>query len=750
MKLSNYQIIDFLDFDPEFDGTEVLWRAITPVKIESYKTDVIVTIPFQKQVPGIEIIPDRTTEAVNYRLRLRAYSDKMIRVSMDMGNGFPEDSEMMEWHPAMVIEPLSIRKEEKEWLVVDSNGLTRALFSFVEVEIEHWSDLLPAPEPTLNVTFYPDGKNAIPLSAYDQFFPARHEAFALAFVEKNDKIDRTTFSLAAGYDECFAGTGERFTKLDLSGKTMQLVNQDGQGVNNKRCYKNVPFFLSSRMYGAFIHTSAPMKLSIADHSSKSVQVLIEDASVDFFLMTGNDVNELLYQYRSITGFPTMPPLWSYGVWMSRMSYFSADEVNDICDRLRKENFPCDVIHMDTGWFRTDWLCEWKFNPERFPNPVKFISNLKKKGFKVSLWQMPYIASEAEQHDEAVANRYIGPVEEKLQQGGSNFSALDYAGTIDFTYPKAVKWYKGLLRDLLEMGVVCIKTDFGENIHQNARYHGMSAHLLNNLYGLLYQKAAYEITKEVTGDGIVWARAGWAGCQRYPVHWGGDAAASWEGLAGSLKGGLHLGLSGFAFWSHDVPGFHGVPNFMNSIIPDKLYMRWTQFGVFTSHIRYHGTSKREPYEFPAIADLVRKWFILRYALIPYIVRESEKCTQNGLSVLRPLICHHANDRTVWHIDDQYYFGDYLIVAPVMNDEDVRDVYLPEGEWIHLFTGDRYEGATWLQAMETPLEQMPVWIKKGTTLPLYLEPVSNTDEMEMEKVQKVVIDSGFTGIFNLLNL
>ena len=192
-----------------------------------------------------------------------------------------------------------------------------------------------------------------------------------------------------------------------------------------------------------------------------------------------------------------------------------------------------------------------------------------------------------------------------------------------------------------MGVVCIKTDFGEEIHMDATYHDMSPEKLNNIYGLLYQKAAFEVTKEVTGDGIVWARAGWAGCQRYPLHWGGDSACSWDGMAGSLKGGLHIGLSGYGFWSHDVPGFHGVPDFMNSVIPDDLYVRWTQFGVFTSHLRYHGTSKREPYEYPAISAIVRKWLKLRYALIPYLLKQSELTTKSGYPVLRAMLFHRNN-------------------------------------------------------------------------------------------------------------
>jgi alpha-D-xyloside xylohydrolase len=383
--------------------------------------------------------------------------------------------------------------------------------------IDHWSDLLPAPEESLELAFYPDGVKEIRISAYDQFFPARQDAFALAFVEKNGLCQRTTLSFEAQHDEKFVGTGERFTKMDLSGHTFQLKNQDGQGVNNRRTYKNIPFYLSSRMYGLFMHTSAHSKISLADHTTRSVQLLTEEPALDLFLIGGLTPEEILYEYRRLTGFPTVLPLWSFGTWMSRMSYFSADEVNAICKRLRDEDYPCDVIHIDTGWFITDWLCEWKFNPERFPEPKQFIKDLRENGFKVSLWQMPYIAAQAAQHDEAMAEKFMCRLKKSEQQGGSNFSALDYAGTIDFTYPKAVEWYKNLLRNLLEMGVVCIKTDFGEEIHMDAEYHSMKPEFLNNLYALLYQKAAFEVTKEVTGEGIVWARAGWAGCQRYPLH-----------------------------------------------------------------------------------------------------------------------------------------------------------------------------------------------------------------------------------------
>ncbi|WP_321285985.1 alpha-xylosidase [uncultured Sunxiuqinia sp.] len=746
MKQTNYQLFDFMDFDPAMSGREILWKACAPVSLEVDGTDVVFEIPFQKQKVSNDIEPDKETPRKIYSLRIRAYGSKIVRLAIGFETAAMPDSVMLDMHPELQLNPLHVEKTDKEWLIKDARGVLKASLNRQPIELDFWSDLVPAPEETLDLKLYPDGIKEVKLSAYDQFFPARHDAYALAVVEDNGKFDRTTLSFLAQPDEKFVGSGERFSKLDLSGQTFQLKNQDGQGVNNRRTYKNVPFLMSSRMYGIFMHTSAHGKLSVTDHSTRSVQLLVEEPAIDVFLIGGDEPEEILKGYRQLTGFPTMLPKWSFGTWMSRMTYFSEEEVTEICNRLRKEDFPCDVIHLDTGWFRTDWLCEWKFNPERFPDPKRFVQNLRNDGYKVSLWQMPYIAAEAEQLEEAHDNNYMCKVNEVKQQGGSNFSALDYAGTIDFTYPKAVEWYKELLKELLEMGVVCIKTDFGEDIHMDADYHAMSPDKLNNLYALFYQKAAYEITKEVTGDGIVWARSGWAGCQRYPLHWGGDSACSWDGLAGSLKGGLHIGLSGFGFWSHDVPGFHGVPNFMNSVVPDDLYVRWTQFGVFSSHLRYHGTSKREPYEYPAISGIVRKWLKLRYALIPYLLEQSEKTTQTGFPVLRALIFHHPKDKMCWHIDDQYYFGDDFMVAPVMNRENKRDVYVPEGEWVNLFSGELTQGNRWLNDFECPLDEMPVWVKKGAQISVYPHHVSNTDEIDLAKTKKLVFAETYTGIVN----
>lgn len=748
MKPTNYHLFDFMDFDQDLQKDESLWKAYKPIAVEENGGDIHITVPFQKQMLANDMAPDTGAPRENHTLIIRQYEPGITRVFMSFNGEPPGDtSEMLQMSDRVKRVPLHAEMKDGQWLITDNGGTLRAVVNMREPQLDRWSELLPDPQETLDMRFFPDGKREVRLAAYDHFSPPRYDALPLGYCKTGGEIDRATLSFECKLNECFAGTGERFAKMDLSGQTFFLKNQDGQGVNNRRTYKNIPFYLSSRMYGVFYHTTAHSKLSLAGVSSRSVEYMSDLGPVDAFIIGGDTVEQILRGYRDLTGYPSMPPLWSFGVWMSRMTYFSADEVNGICDRLRGEHYPCDVIHLDTGWFKTDWLCEWKFNEKRFPDPKKFVQDLLKKGFKVSLWQLPYVAEDAEQIDEARSNNYICRLTKQQDSEGSNFSALDYAGTIDFTSEKATEWYKGLLKRLLDMGVKCIKTDFGENIHMDAVYENMKPELLNNLYALLYQKAAYEITKEVTGDGIVWARSAWAGCQRYPLHWGGDSCSSWEGLAGSLRGGLHFGLSGFAFWSHDVPGFHTLPNFMNSVVSDDVYMRWTQFGVFSSHIRYHGTNKREPWHYPNIAAAVKRWWKLRYKLIPYILRESEKATRSGSAIVQALVFHHPEDNNCWHIDDEYYFGDDFLVAPVMSSDNCRDIYLPEGEWTEFFTGDRFDvknGGIWIKNVETPLERMPVFVRRGAVIPVYPYDVDSTDDMDLDKTEYITIDDDFKGM------
>ena len=804
MKQTNYHLFDFMDFDPALQRDERLWKAYAPTQVTEHDGDIIVTIPYQQQKRQEDMAPDDTMPQQAYDLIIRAYEPNILRLFTTMtGDEMVEQDDMLQMAPAIRRVPLTLRPiaagdgleataeggGRSGYDIVAADGTKRGTIDLSAPVLDHWSDLLPPTQPAPDITLYPDGDEAKPVALSDDHFsPPRYDALPLGFVNCGHDAgaagpERATISFRCEADECFAGTGERFRKMDLSGQTFQLKNQDGQGVNNRRCYKNIPFYLSSRLYGAFYHTSDYCKLSLADHSTRSVQFLCDRATLDVFLIGGRTPEEILKGYRGLTGFPQMPPLWSFGIWMSRMTYFSADEVENICARLRREHYPCDVIHLDTGWFRTDWLCEWRFNPERFPDPRGFVQRLRQNGFRVSLWQLPYVAQGAEQLAEAKANGYISapagggtPVfsektalpggetgdstgENDEGGGASNFSNLDYAGTIDFTNPQATAWYKNeLLKPLLDMGVTCIKTDFGENIHMDHQYHASTPERLNNIYSLLYQRAAYEATQEAAGEGIIWARAAWAGCQRYPLHWGGDSESSWAGMAGSLKGGLHFGLSGFSFWSHDVPGFHSVPDFMNSPLDPQVYVRWTQFGVFSSHMRYHGTCKREPWHYPSIAPIVQRWWRLRYRLIPYIIEQGELSCRTGYPMVRALLMHHPEDRQAWHVDDEYYFGADFLVCPVMNGAGRRDIDLPaisprpsaappaqcDDQWVNFFTGERLPGGRWLYGVRVPLDQMPVFVRPGARIKLYPEDVDCTDQMDLSRAVTLEITNDFKGI------
>ncbi len=742
MRQLNDFMTDMADLDQHPEG--ILWRALSPTEVREEKGKVLLTIPFAPFSLQGSLKPLEGEAPRIKTLTLEAPGSEILHLYDTHRN-----SVMLDYHKTLAPETLSVQEEEARWVIRNSAGSLRASFEKERTPVEGWSDLIRPAFDSLRGSLFPDGKVKAALSGEDQFFPEKVESLPLAYLtytEAGEERGAGLFSFQAAHDEHFAGTGERFAAMDLKGKTLVLDNTDGLGVNSRRAYKNVPFFLSSRGYGLFMHTSFEVRLSLADISTRAAQGRMDEENLDLFIIGGGAPEPVLKNYRKLTGFPPQLPLWSYGTWMSRMTYFSADEIEEICSRMRREEYPCDMIHIDTGWFETDWVCEWTFSPERFPDPAGFMKKLRNQGYRVSLWQTPNIGEGNKLLEEAKAKRYLAPPRSKGVKTSSDFSGQDFGGQIDFTNPEAVAWYKSMIRDLMEKGASVIKTDFGEKIQMDADYLGMSPRELHNLYGLFYQKAAFEETEDATGEGIIWARAGWAGCQRYPLHWGGDAAATWDGLAASIRGGIHIGLSGFGFWSHDVPGFHGIPEFMNTLPTDNLYMRWTQFGVFSSHLRYHGTSPREPWHYPAITDHIRKWLRLRYHLIPYFMKQAEKVSRSGSPVLQAMVFQFPEDPVCWHLDDQFFCGEDFLAAPVINDSHERKVYLPEGEWIDFWTGEAFSGPRWVEHKEIPLDQMPLYCRKGATIPVYPEPVLTTDEMDLKKTIALVMDDSFSGWLN----
>ncbi len=507
------------------------------------------------------------------------------------------------------------------------------------------------------------------------------------------------FSLAPG--EHIFGGGESFTAFDKRGQRLVLSTTDAVGTEGPASYKPVPFFLSSRGYGLFLHTSSPVTADFgATNASRTILTVGEDA-LDLFLFLG-EPKEIIGAYTALTGRSPMPPLWSFGLWMSRITYKSEQETREVAAKLRELEIPADVIHLDTGWFQNDWECDYRFSPERFQDPAKMISDLRDQGFRVSLWQLPYFIPRNPLFSEIVSR---GLAVRDARGGLPTADAI-----LDFSNPETVAWYQEKLAGLLKLGVGAIKTDFAEAAPYNGLYaSGTTGFFEHNLYPLRYQKAAFDITRETTGDSIIWARAGWAGAQRYPVHWGGDSQKTFGAMAGSLRGGLSLGVSGFSFWSHDIGGFFAKTDL-------EVYRKWLPFGMLTSHARVHGEPPKEPWHFDqAFVDDFRRNVELRYRLMPYLYAQAKDCSERGLPMLRAAFVEFPDDPGAWLVDDAYLFGSDLYVAPLLEPgATARDVYLPgSASWIDYQTGRAY--APGWHRIESGAVPAIILVRDGAALP-----------------------------------
>ena len=523
------------------------------------------------------------------------------------------------------------------------------------------------------------------------------------------------FTLTA--DEMIFGCGESATGLNKVGQKVNLFVTDPQGPETDQMYKPIPFFMSNRGYGMFMHTSAPVTCDFGATYIGLNKMFMGDENLDLFVFFG-EPKDILDEYTDLVGKPGMPPLWSFGTWMSRITYFSEKEGYDVAANIRKNKYPCDVIHFDTGWFDVDWQCDYKFSENRFQNPQQMLKDLKSQGFHVCLWQLPYFTPK---------NRYFPELIKKDMYVKNGNGELPYEDVVlDFSNPETVKWYQDKLAGLLNIGVSAIKVDFGEAAPLNGIYaSGKSGWYEHNLYPVRYDMAVSEITKKLHNENIMWARAAWAGSQRYPLHWGGDAATTNTGMLGTLRAGLSFGLSGFSFWSHDMGGFV-------KSTPEDLYCRWLPFGFLTSHTRAHGAPPTEPwlYDSKRVQDVFRKSAEMKYRLMPYVYAQAKECTEKGLPMLRALFVEFPDDPGAWKVDDEYLFGSQILVAPLLESGITgRTVYLPEGKWIDYQTEKVYEGG-WhrIEAGSLPIIML---VRDGSVLP-HLKLAQSTSEMDWSKM------------------
>ncbi len=486
------------------------------------------------------------------------------------------------------------------------------------------------------------------------------------------------------------GLGERFTHFVKNGQTVDTVNKDG-GTGSEQTYKNIPFYLTNRGYGVFVDQPETVSFEVASEYNDKVQFSVEGQSIQYYVIYGPTPKDILVNYTSLTGKPALPPAWSFGLWLttSFTTDYSEETVLNIIDKMKENNIPLDVFHFDCFWMKGFEWTSFEWDKDMFPDPAGLIKKIHDRGIKVCVWLNPYISQKSRLFKEARDQGYLikrpdgNPWQWDRWQAGNAF--------VDFTNPNAVKWYQSYLKDLLNMGVDAFKTDFGERIpvKDAVYFDGSDPKRMHNYYTFLYNQTVFNAIKEVKGEkeAVVFARSATVGTQQFPVNWGGDSDSRYTSMAASLRGGLSFMSSGFGFWSHDIGGF-------NDHCPSDLYKRWTQFGLLSTHSRYHGSSEyRVPWHYDKEAvNVSRKFVKNKLSLMPYLFEQAVETHEHGYPMMRPMFMEFPADQGAETISTQYMLGSQLLVAPIFNDRSEAKYYLPTGKWTNILTNKSYNIST----------------------------------------------------------
>ncbi len=532
-------------------------------------------------------------------------------------------------------------------------------------------------------------------------------------------LDKTTGksymsdSLQLDIGECVYGLGERFGAYVKNGQSIDMWNADG-GTASDLAYKNVPFYMTNRGYGVLVEDTSDVSFEVASEKVERVQFSCEGETLVYDVIYGGTPKGTLDLYTAMTGRPPMLPAWSFGLWLSTSFTTNYDEgtTSSFIDGMAQRDIPLSVFHFDCYWMRGMNWCDFEWDKDVFPDPVGMLKRYHDKGLHICCWINPYIGQASPLFQEGYEHGYLlkktnGDVwQTDLWQAGM--------GIVDVTNPAAVKWYSDYLRHLLDMGVDCFKTDFGERIPVKdiAYFDGSSPLHMHNYYTFLYNQMVFNVLKEAKGEGeaILFARSATCGGQQFPVHWGGDNSATYISMAETLRAGLSMGHSGFGYWSHDISGFEQTA-------PADVYKRWAAFGLLSSHSRLHGSSSyRVPWLFDEESnDVVRKFAKLKCRLMPYLYQASVEAHTHGTPMMRPMMLEFPGDPACDTLDRQYMLGENLLVAPVFRKDCQVEYYLPDGTWTSLLDGHTTTGGHWQRETHDFLS-LPLMVRPGTVLPL----------------------------------
>ena len=534
----------------------------------------------------------------------------------------------------------------------------------------------------------------------------------MAYIESDTGVAYMREQLALDVGELIYGLGERFGAYIKNGQSVDIWNEDG-GTNSEQAYKNIPFYMSNKGYGVFVNQPEKVSYEIGSEKNTRVQFSIEGESMEYFIIAGPHPRQIFERYTSLTGKPSLPPAWSFGTWLSTSFTTNYDEetVMTFIDGMRERDIPFDVFHFDCFWMKEFEWCNFEWDERVFPDPEGMLRRIKEKGLKTCVWINPYIGQKSPLFKEGKAGGYfIKRPDGSVWQWDKWQAGL---AVVDFTNPEACAWYESKLAALMDMGVDSFKTDFGERIPTDVVYYdGSCPQKMHNYYAYLYNKVVFELLQRKRGknDAVLFARAAATGSQKFPVHWGGDCWANYPSMAESLRGGLSFSLSGFSYWSHDISGFE------QGATPD-IFKRWTQFGLLSSHSRYHGNSEyKVPWNYGEEAvEVSRKFAKLKNSLMPYLWKNAVESHHTGVPMMRPMVMEFIEDETTHHLDRQYMLGEALLVAPILNDQSIAKYYAPKGTWTNYLTNDTVEGEKWHTETHDYMT-LPLLVKENTILPV----------------------------------
>lgn len=551
------------------------------------------------------------------------------------------------------------------------------------------------------------------------------------------------FGLTHG--EQLYGAGEDFGPLLKNGRLFDFVNADALGVNGEERYQSTPTFSSSKGWSLTVLSLEPCRVDagrtrsdvfVVSSSMPHITLLLQflpcpraRASQLRAILAGQDASE-----HATPGTFASPgaPSWSLGLWLSRCFYKDQEEVDRVLAASKEHGFPPGVVNLDARcWMRATTRTDFVWDTSRFAPYDSYLPSIRERGFEICLWENPYVSCATETlHTEGVREGFFAKTAQGspyplqwVPEGLPGFPKPPDAGLVDFTNPKAREWWKDKHRPFLRAGVKCFKTDFGEEIPSDAHFFdGRNGWELRNAYADLYNACVMEVLREEHGDqGIVWARSGALHAFQAPVKWGGDSQTHWRALRGSLRAALSQAAGGALFWSYDIGGFYGEH-------PTPLFfLRAFQMGMYFTHARTHGITDREPWRFGAnVERLCRTALAARLALLPYLEHVMTRCAERSESGVQPLWMHHPSDPTARYVDDVFYLGDDLIVAPFLDEGATRDVYLPAGRWRDLRTGDNHflnDGGRWILAHSHTHPHAPVFAREGSAFQACFEKASH---------------------------